>query len=749
MKAEVRIINGNPELLVDGRLIGRTLGRLAEPGYNAPEKLAQYREAGLEIFFTSLHESNDWCWDGEDGFDYDTYEAHLAALVEAKPDIKLILYVGGRVGAPYLWCKNHPEELLTREDGSKPRAGSFASDIWLRDSTDAVRRFVQHFEASEFAGNIVGYNPIYINNEWMAWLDHGSYADFSAPMQRRFRQWLRDWYACDEAALRQSWKDPGVTFENALVPSGEERLNWGREGFFDYVERRGNKVGDYYRCYNESTADLAISFCRAIKEASGHNKLCGLMHMYMYTYFEWPPNVSYSGHCAAKKLLESPHIDFFHSPYDYHNRCFGAGHYSQHAIDSITARGKVHLDQIDTKTYRHPSPNTNAKTPWETWQVLKRDVANSLTRNSYHYYYEMSVGCFRGFDRPTNWRELTYDGKDMSEWIARLTRLARDNQTALPEQAADVAIVSSAEYGYYRAHRKGFGDMFHGGLRQHILAYAGTPFADYVLEDFAAIQRRHKLYIFPNAQYVPSRLRETIHRKLAADGATALWFYAPGYVDETGPSLDNIAATSGFRLRKDDGFNDFLQVDLTDFDHPITRGLAGARSPGSALPPDAGCSYGSDLDPEYFRACQEWAQWIYDRDKHYKYSPAFVVDDPAATPLGNLRGTGMPGFAVKDMGGWRSVFTCAPFPPLKLMSNLIRFAGGHLYSETNDLIYANSRYVAFQCNGSGPRQLLLPASAKISDALTGEVLKESSREHRFEGTHGEVTIFRTDNATVY
>lgn len=740
MKTEVRQINGNPELYINDRLVGRTIARLAEPGYQAPVKIDQYREAGLNIFITSLHEANDWCWDGAGGYDYETYEAHFAAILDALPDALLIPFVGGRTGTPYLWCRNHQDQLLTREDGTRPRVASFASRLWQKDSAEAIRRFVEHFENSEFADHIIGYNPIFINNEWLAWVDHGSYADFSAPMLNGFREWLRTRYGNDESALRKSWKDENVTFETAAIPVGEERLSFGHEGLFHYVEEYGNKVGDYYRCYNDLVADLALSFCRQVKEQTQNEKLCGMMFLYMYCFASWTPSNAYTGHMAYRKILESSYVDYLHSPYDYLHRCFGGTHFSQQTSDTIMIHGKIHFDQIDTKTYVHRPPNTNSRTPWETWQVLKRDAANSLTRNSYHYYYEMGPGCFGGFESPNLWRDLTYHGKDISAWIAELTEWARANQDEQPGYAADTALMNSTDYGYVRRHHRGYAVLFMGGFRNHVVAFSGAPFADYTFEDFDIMPRKHKVYFIPNAFYVTSEMRDAIHRKLKADGATAVWFYAPGYVSENGPSLENIKKLTGFRLARRDALKVFLQIDVTDFTHPLTRGLEGHTSPGGMLDPGSGCTFGSDLDPDWFRARQEWGEFEYDRDA-YQFTPLFTVDDAEATVLGTLRTADEPGFAVKEMDGWTSIYLAAPYPPWKLVNQIIDVAGGHVYSRTPDLVYANAKYIAFCANGGGEKTLRLPEPCNVRELFDGDIAADNASEVTFHARHGEVKVF--------
>jgi hypothetical protein len=467
-----------------------------------------------------------------------------------------------------------------------------------------------------------------------------------------------------------------------------------------------------------------------------------MMHLYNYCAPDYIENGARIGHCASRKLLTAPEIDFFHSPYEYLNRCFGGVHYSQHATDAITAAGKLHIDQIDTKTYLHRPPNTNAKTPWETWQILKRDVANSLTRNSHHYYYEMSVGCFRGWEHPTDWQDLTYRAPDISNWIARLTRLTQRAQAERPAPSAEVALVTSTEGHYVRRHQRGFSELYSNGFRQHVLPYIGAPFGDYLLETLDQVDRPHRLYLFPSAHYVPSPLRSSIRERLRAEGATAVWFYAGGCVDENGADPANIEALTGFRMRRHDDVEDFVQVDVTDFDHPITRGLEGHAFGACARDPGGGCTFGSDLDPEWFRARQEWGGFEYDRE-HYRFTPVFSVDDPEARVLGRLRGVDAPGLAVKTMDGWTSVFIAAPFPPWKLVSNLVRFAGGHLYSDRQDLVYANRRFVFLQANRDGRRSLALPRAARIADAFSGETVSENGRAV-LDMRHGEVRAYLLD-----
>lgn len=166
--AYVKMVNGVPELFIDGKKSSRMWGRLALPADYAPEKLDQYRGAGIEVYMTSMDVTVPLCWDGEDEFYFDKYDAHIRRLVDRMPDIKLILYVGARGASPYRWCKKNYEELTLFSTGKRLETASHASELWEKDSNRAFREFVRYFSNGKYAGNIIGFNPVYNANEWFS-----------------------------------------------------------------------------------------------------------------------------------------------------------------------------------------------------------------------------------------------------------------------------------------------------------------------------------------------------------------------------------------------------------------------------------------------------------------------------------------------------------------------------------------------------------------------------------------------------
>src|SRR6185369_1228586 len=74
--------------------------------------------------------------------------------------------------------------------------------------------------------------------------------DYSAPMVRQFRAWLRQRYQNDAAALQAAWAEPNVTFETAEVPTAEAQDKPTHYLFRDPQKER--RTVDFYDCYAET-----------------------------------------------------------------------------------------------------------------------------------------------------------------------------------------------------------------------------------------------------------------------------------------------------------------------------------------------------------------------------------------------------------------------------------------------------------------------------------------------------------------
>jgi hypothetical protein len=187
---------------------------------------------------------------------------------------------------------------------------------------------------------------------------------------------------------------------------------------------------------------------------------------------------------------------------------------------------------------------------------------------------------------------------------------------------------------------------------------------------------------------------------LGGGGRTALWFYAPGYInsdhEEAVVSADNMTDLTGFHFGLGRSYwAPFMH--LTDFAHPITQGLS------------------QDLF------------WGTTRS----IAPIFHLADPEARVLGEVvygLGRCQPGLGIKTVRPaasaepWTSVYLATPTVPPSVLRGIARHAGVHLYSEAGDVLYATHDLLSVHTVAGGARTFQLPRRVEVVYDLFNERL---------------------------
>ena len=721
LTSEVRILNGMPALYVDGKLTSQVLAAPYRPG---PSDFNDFLKAGISIFNIYLR----FDWTGPEQYDFKKVDEKLDVYLKINPKALFLPRVLLTPG-PW-WCKEFPDEITRRDDGSP--AGMFgaachptlASEKYRELSHKAMAAFLAHVE-EKYGDRIVGYQAG--NGFGGEWLMFNSFwevrpgnppptkfgvEDYSPPAKAAFRLWLRKQYNDRVEELRRAWGDPRVTFEKAEPPNEVERYSSTHGIFFDPAVSR--RVPDYFAFFNDMTSDVLIENCRWIKELTGRKKIVGAFYGYLWCNF---PNLSvnHTGHLGFAKVLRSPDVDFIASPYTYDNKQIGGPNNSQTLPETVALHGKLYFNEVDTETHlqqrqwRWGNSLNNPKTWEETKGLLIRDFAYSLTKGFGIWWTDLRGGTFHD-DR-----------------IIKLLGDLRliDEKSLLDDKRsnADIAVVlDEASFTY-------FGDgepLFNAVLtaqKQWELGFLGAPWDPYLLSDMDNPKLRdYKLYIFLNTFRVTPSQREAVQIRLRRSGATAVWVYAPGYIGDN-LSVDNMKALTGIRLAESDSAGE-LRVEITSFDHPYTKPLP------------KGFVYGTDVNVANIIRWYDHQVYLKDpRDPGlqrdlpgFRINPRFWSDDPEALPLGKLAGPDKPGLVVKKLPGWTSVYSSAPILPAALLRNIARAAGCHIYSDANDVVYANSRFLGLYAPLGGRRTIRLPKAARVTDLLENRVLLERGTE---------------------
>jgi hypothetical protein len=168
-----------------------------------------------------------------------------------------------------------------------------------------------------------------------------------------------------------------------------------------------------------------------------------------------------------------------------------------------------------------------------------------------------------------------------------------------------------------------------------------------------------------------------------------------------------------------------LHVDVINRAHPITKGLKERLA------------YGTDERVQEISRYYDHQIYLKDpRDPGlhrdlpgFRISPRFYADDPQATVLG-MMGAGLdkPGLVVKEQDGWTSIYSSAPIVPASLIRGIAKAAGGHIYSDANDVVVANKHFLSIYAPSGGKRTVRLPERARVVDALEGTTIADGVTE---------------------
>jgi len=128
--------------------------------------------------------------------------------------------------------------------------------------------------------------------------------------------------------------------------------------------------------------------------------------------------------------------------------------------------------------------------------------------------------------------------------------------------------------------------------------------------------------------------------------------------------------------------------------------------------------------------------WIYasgfiDEGTDYHIGPIFYANDSEAATLGKLiynQGRFKPGFAVKEFEDWTSIWVGAPVVPAKILRNIAKYAGVHLYSESGDILSANKNFLSLTTIRSEYKRLKLPNRTSVYEVFNNRVVAENVTE---------------------
>lgn len=727
--AKIARHNGEPAVFIGGEPCA-PMSMLVMDAWNPKpdaEQKAYWRrlaDAGVRVFYvtctTAWHQPADEGKGFPDGTD--SAIAAIRRLLDAVPEAWVMLRL--IVSPSAEWVEAHPEEMVTYDDGShrpticdtisgKPISGmlSLCSGKWRDEGALAIEEFFRRLDASDVSRRVVGtflcaggtsewYYPIGMTTP------EGRYCDFSEPFRREYERFLRAKYGTVEN-LRRAWRRPDATFERPLVPTPDEQAfaekadarildalhSWessprvigGGDGGGD---ARGANVGvflnmdglvhvkDFYDAWHEGTANTIIHFARTLK------RICpGRLVGAFYGSCGSTDYFNLSTATGTLRILDSGVVDFLAAPGTYNNREPGGIVAQREMQDSFRMRGLIYVCEDDSRTHLcKPWMQRDAMalyTARDSIDTLKRDFARNICEGLNGWWFDMGNG----------W----YDDPEILGLFRRQREIADLSYSLDRTKRNEIAVVCDADSMH--AVSKATSKLVLDYWRTSDLGRIGAGVDWYFHDDMADPRMPdYKLYVMANVYCLTDEERGAIYAKARRNGATILWMYAPGFVDEGAEerlSPANVSKTVGMNVG---------MIDHTVFPH-------------FRIAPEAlGSLKGASATKRY---------GVIDADIHSNIwmerplvppaylNPAFHVDDPGATVLGRYCSDGRVAFAEKEVGGARSVYCAAQVMQWDLLAAVAELAGCHIYASGGDVVYASDNFVAIHAKDDGPRTIRL------------------------------------------
>jgi len=755
--AEIRNLNGRPAIFIDGKPYPpmmatiRTMKECSEILFDR-DYFVNLGKSGVKIYFLIC----DTLWLKPNALELFDYEAR--ALLDAIPDAYIVPRIG--LHPTNEWIEANPDECVRYSDGSSPgvhlftesyvtdlpRHYSLASSKWREDAGNALRETWEKLMSLPYADRIIGcFLCAGGTSEWyymMSVIKPGPdiALDHSPAFRRAFSEYLTDIYKTDEA-LQRAWKNPDATLANPPIPVYEKHYFAGlidtdaaipKERMYTYKPvppppsngtNRGSFVDfdknidvyDFYRAWHRGSADSVLHFAKIIKDMTP-DRLVGAFYG-----SQGCTNYLKSGSCGGTlRVLDSGLVDFLAAPGVYENRLPGGCTGQREVQDSFALRNMIYIVEDDTRTLaenRYFMDKYQIYDMQDSINVMKREFGRTICEDVQAWWFDQLLGGKR------------YKYPEIYSLIAEQQKIAAEAYTLDRRKHSDIALIFDEESMQAISFQstQDLVELF----RNYEMARIGAPCDQYYHNDMANPDMpSYKLYVFVNTFVLTAGEREAIREKLRRDHAVAVWIYASGAADPTLEekkfSAGNIEALTGIKMNEvNDKFDGVFRWNGEE--HPISAGIS-RRALFGSFNRKRKMSLDARNDAASYR-------------ETYLY-PLFHSVDPEAKNLAHFLTSGYPAVSVKECGGFTSVFYGSKSISSETVRALARFAGCHIYCDSDDVVYANYSYVTLHSSSDGIKKLRFPRPVSPYEVYEKKFYAHNVTELDVETYLGETKMFR-------
>lgn len=768
--------HGRPAIMIDGKpyppmmVTVSTLDKKTNKKILDEEYYRNLGKSGIKIFFLIC----DTDWIVKDAFEQFKQEAEV--ILRAVPDAYLFLRVG--MHPPVNWCEENPDETVCYSDGKKkpvllrtesyealyPAIYSLSSQKWREDASKALLELYDKIEALPYGDRIAGYFfAAGGTSEWyyltpMQYTDKSNYsdsggfdkvidrdyqdvyADLSPAFRKEFTKYLKLKYKTEEN-LRKAWNDPNASFEAPTIPGVEGR--YCIDGIDYDLNNPGNvrstsgqpkpptngtnighflnlkyhmDVHDFFRALHVGTANSVIYFGEIIKKRSNGTKMTGAFYgaAGCVRYYDF----SQSGN--VYDILLSGAIDFLAAPGVYENRQPGGFVGQREVFDSFALHNCIYIVEDDARTY-HEIPyirnNYEVYEIEDTFNVLKREFGRNLLVDTHAWWFDQQIGGGR------------YKDGEIYKLFVRQQEIAHQAYEKDRRKNSEIAFIYDEESLHVISEESSHQLVEY--FRNYEIDIIGAPSDRYFHNDLLNPNMPdYKLYVFANTLYLTDAERAAIKEKLRKNHAVALFMYASGCINPDREKIfseDNVTDLTGIKMGIVNG------VVRGKFKFYKNEKLLSGNLDKAEL-------YGDFKRKMWFNS-STGANIFIPRSSRVNLYPEFHSIDEEATDLAYLVENKNPALTVKECGGFTSIYCASKYICSDVMREIARYAGCHIYTENNDVLYANNNYVVVHAARSGDKVIKLPKQASAYEVYEEQYYSENSAEIRCTMYKGETKMF--------
>lgn len=723
--SEVRQYKGTTRLFIDDRQVPPMAYQFmpsdpeltnnipCPPEMDSEKQLRAMGEAGVRLYFIRL-EVNDP--EREDEV-FDRMRRSAALLERCVPGAYAMPWL---IIGPYEdFHRKYPDEVQVFDDGTRggylsslsgriadPNAPrhTHASLAWRCELSGLLRRLAERALADELLSRVLAgwfFFPLQHEACYFYDYDHAKRLDDYGPaMKQAFRNGLIEKYAGRLSLLRAAWHDDRVTFESAELPGREERENGSRGLFWDPA--RSQRVIDYAESRSRVWEETLECFGRAVKDACGGRQVVGCFWGYLIHN-----DTLWGGQSFFRRMMDSPFIDFWASPFTYDNKNPGMAVTNRFLTRSLQAHGKLFFNEVDTTITSSRETQLRRQgmvisDPALDAEVLKREFAYTLTEglNGWRIDWPSGRAEYEETGLLPLWRQIQRVGRESAEKpLGSAAQIV-----ALVEQSSLFAVPNTHSTLTACAIEKS---------RIFELPYLGAPIDHCELHDVLSGRLTYPMQLFLNAYLLSARERQAVVG-LRSRVRMQVFTYAQGFLspDEPTASVENVSELTGIRVREAPGLSSGRIVltesarllglepgeETGEYDKPLDGGMSFYRSGGAPVPV-------TTQAPD----------------------PAFAVDDPDAVVLGVYKENGLPAFAMKQAGECTLVYFGSTALTARVLRALARKAGVFLYAHEDAIVYACQSYVGLHAVKDGSFTLHLPSRRALREVFSGRAYAPRDR----------------------